>query len=170
MTELSIHKTRKSDIDAIVSMENDRENSQFILPNSKEEHYDLIANKNIEHLVLKSNDNEIIGFVILAGLENKNRSIEFRRIVINQKNKGFGRKAIKEIKHFCFEKLDCHRLWLDVLENNASARHLYQSEGFKEEGKLRDCMLIKGKFINLVIMSILENEYNNTTASNADKK
>ncbi len=156
MTELLISKTQESDIDNIISMEKDSENLQFILPNSREEHKSLIKDENIEHLLLKSENNKIIGFVILAGLKEKSRNIEFRRIIISEKGKGFGRLAIIKIKLYCFEKLNCHRLWLDVLESNERARHLYQAEGFKDEGKLID--------ENLIIMSILENEYKNTTS------
>ncbi|WP_051473684.1 hypothetical protein [Aquimarina macrocephali] len=78
-----ICKTQEIDIDTVVSIETDIENSQFILTSSKEEHLNLIADRNIEHLILKSENNITIGFVILAGLQNNNRSIEFRRIVIN---------------------------------------------------------------------------------------
>lgn len=158
MTELLIYKTKVSDIETIVSIESEEENLQFIFPNSKKEHHNLILDENIEHLLLKSEDNQLIGFAILAGLNNKNKSIEFRRIVIKEKGKGYGRMAIKELKKYSFNNLNCHRLWLDVLETNKRARNLYKSEGFKEEGKLRDCILVKNRFINLIIMSILENE------------
>ena len=135
MAEMQIQKTREADIPDVLSMENNIENAQFIFPNSKEEHIDLIHDDNVEHLLL-SLKNKTIGFVILAGLNDKNRNIEFRRIVVKEKGKGFGRMAIQKLKQYSFEVLNCHRLWLDVLENNKRARHLYQSEGFKEEGKL----------------------------------
>lgn len=160
-----ICKTQEIDIETVVSIETDSENSQFIMASSKEEHLNLIADRNIEHLILKSENNITIGFVILAGLQNNNRSIEFRRIVINQKGRGFGRMAIKELKQYCFKKLNCHRLWLDVFETNKRARYLYQSEGFKEEGTLRDSILVNDEFKNLIIMSMLENEYINTTTN-----
>lgn len=169
MTEIKIHKTQESDIPNVLLMENDIENSQFIFPNSKEEHINLLKDNNIEHLLLSEN-NKTIGFVILAGLKDKNRNIEFRRIVIKDKGKGFGRKAIQKLKQYSFERLNCNRFWLDVLETNKRARHLYQSEGFKEEGKLRDCILIDNEYKSLIIMSILENEYKNTTANKVYKQ
>jgi RimJ/RimL family protein N-acetyltransferase len=157
MTDFQLIKTTILDLNFIVSLEN--ENLSFISPNSKKEHIDLIIDKNISHLILKSTNNTLLGFVILAGLENENRSIEFRRIVINKKGKGFGRMAIKKIKKYCFENLNCQRLWLDVLEDNERAKHLYKSEGFQEEGTLRDTVIIDGKFKSLIIMAILHNEY-----------
>lgn len=135
----------------------------FIFPNTKEEHFKLIGDPNIEHLLLKDKSNNLIGFVILAGVLNQNKSIEFRRIVIDKKGKGYGRRAIIEMKKYCFEELHCHRLWLDVLETNERARHLYLSEGFIEEGKLRDCILKGDEYISLIIMSILADEYGKTS-------
>ena len=170
MTDILINKTQEVDVDIILSMESNIENSQFIFPNSKKEHISLIKDENIEHLILKSKKNEIIGFVILAGLKDKNRNIEFRRIVIKEKGKGFGRIAIKKLKEYSFEKLNCHRFWLDVLKTNERAKYLYLSEGFKIEGELRDCILVRNKYEDLIIMSILENEYKNTTANTVYKK
>ncbi|MFD2604281.1 GNAT family N-acetyltransferase [Euzebyella marina] len=162
LEKLTIHSTSKSEIDLIIAIENNTENSQFIFPNSKTEHIGLISNNDFAHLTLKTNVNNIVGYVILAGLENRNRSIELRRIVINQKGKGFGRKTIKQIRKRCFKEHNCHRLWLDVLETNERARQLYKSEGFVEEGILRESVWVDGKYVNLIVMSILESEYRAT--------
>lgn len=166
MSKIKFHKTASKDITDIVLMEGDKDNTEFIFPNSNAEHLNLICDTNIEHLTLKLGNKKIIGFAILAGIENNNKSIEFRRIVINEKGKGFGRMAIKELKKYCFEKLNCHRLWLDVLETNERAKYLYRSEGFKEEGKLRDCILVNGEYNSLIIMSILKDEYKNISDNN----
>jgi RimJ/RimL family protein N-acetyltransferase len=97
--------------------------------------------------------------VVLAGLKDTNKRIEFCRIVINQKGKGYGRKAIQKIKGHCFKKLKCHRLWLGVLATNERAKHLYLSEAFREEGRIRDAIQIDNKFKDLIIISMLAGEY-----------
>ncbi|MCG8332768.1 MAG: GNAT family N-acetyltransferase [Chitinophagales bacterium] len=159
MKDILIRKTTEEEIDEIVSIEANKENQQFIISNTRAEHLQLLQDKGIAHLIVKSRNNQTIGFVILGGMASHNQSIEFRRIVINEKGKGYGRKVIQSIKKYCFEELKCHRLWLDVLENNVRARHLYKTEGFVEEGILRECLLLNGKFQSLVLMSILKNEY-----------
>jgi RimJ/RimL family protein N-acetyltransferase len=58
-----------------------------------------------------------------------------------------------------FDELFAHRLWLDVFEHNARARHVYRSVGFVEEGVLRECVKQQERYASLVVMSILENEY-----------
>lgn len=159
MTDMLLCKTQLTDVDEIVAMETHHENSPFIFPNTKEEHRNLLHDDTIDHLLLKSSKNEILGFVILAGLKDKNHSIELRRIVIKNKGKGFGRLAIKKIKEYCFEVLNCHRLWLDVLEKNQRAKHLYETEGFQKEGTLRECIVIDNNYESLLLMAILANEY-----------
>ena len=56
--------------------------------------------------------------------------------------------------------LGAHRRWLDVKPFNDRARALYRSEGFVEEGLLRDALREPdGSFQDLVIMSILRPEW-----------
>ena len=155
------NKTKENDLDQIIAIESQKENSKFVFPNTIEEHFNLINNEDIYHFILKDVDGCFIGYVILAGLTNTNKSIELRRIVISKKGKGYGRKTLNKIKDYCFKELLCHRLWLDVLEANERACCLYQSEGFKEEGLLRENIFKDGTYQNLIIMSILESEYNN---------
>ncbi len=51
------------------------------------------------------------------------------------------------------------RLWLDVRYKNQKAQRLYKSEGFVEEGILRECILYHGSYESLIVMSILKSEY-----------
>lgn len=78
--------------------------------------------------------------------------------MICNKGNGMGRETLRLIKKFAFEELGAHRLWLDVISKNLRAQNLYKSEGFKEEGVLRECVLYNGNYESLIVMSILENE------------
>jgi len=105
--------------------------------------------------------NKQIGYAILAGINNENRSIELKRIVVTDKGKGFGKEFLELIKKLVFEQLNAHRLWLDVREFNQRAQKVYKSADFNKEGILRECILYNEKFISLVVMSILAEEYKN---------
>ncbi|KPK50926.1 MAG: hypothetical protein AMS22_11580, partial [Thiotrichales bacterium SG8_50] len=78
---------------------------------------------------------------------------------IAQKGKGIGRKAVKIVKQLAFEKYGIHRLWLEVMRNNNRARKLYKSEGFQEEGIHRESLKVENSFVDLLVMSMLEQEY-----------
>ncbi len=153
-------KTAIEDLSDIMSMERHEENIPFILSYSYAEHLQAIKGPKQEHLkIIAGEENKVVGFVLLTDVNNPHQSINLKRIVVGEKGKGFGREALKLVKDYCFKQLHCHRLWLDVFDDNTRARHLYQTEGFKEEGILRECIKKEGIYKSLVVMSILENEY-----------
>lgn len=153
-------KTKKSDIKLVMAMEKDKTNASFIFPYAYKQHLEVINNKDCLHLTIRLKDSgEMVGFVILAGAKNKNKSVEFRRIVISKKRMGFGRTSVKLIKKLCFEKLKCHRLWLDVFGDNERATNLYRSEGFVQEGKMRECVKQGKNYRSLLLYSLLLPEY-----------
>ena len=158
MATLQLSLTIREDLPKIIEIENHPDNMQFIGTYSLERHQKVIESADELHLTFKDLG-KLIGYAILQGLENSNRAIEFKRIVIAKKGKGYGRAALKAVKKYCFEELNCHRLWLDVFDFNRRARHLYRSEGFKEEGVLRECIKTKDGYKNLVLMAILKPEY-----------
>ncbi|MGX4599014.1 GNAT family N-acetyltransferase [Faecalimicrobium sp. JNUCC 81] len=159
---ITLRRTKSIDLEFVISLEREPYNAQYIGQWSKESHINSLTNKDILHIIVEdSNTNKPIGYIIMAGIENKDNNIEFRRFVINDKGKGFGRETLKLIKEVSFNQLNAHRLWLDVRCKNTKAQNLYKSEGFKEEGILRECVIYNGSYESIIIMSILEYEYKN---------
>jgi len=145
----------------IINIELDQENLRFIMPYNQKQHLQSIESNDELHLtVWCRKTTKILGFIILAGVENTNLSLEFRRIVIQSKGRGFGRQCLQLIKEYCFKNIKFHRLWLDVFEDNLRALNLYKSEGFQVEGYLRDVIKQGNSYRTLTLLSILENEYN----------
>jgi diamine N-acetyltransferase len=106
---------------------------------------------------------ESAGFVILQGCRNPHRSVELKRVVLQPKGQGLGRECVRQLKHMAFHDLHAHRFWLDVKQLNGRALALYQSEGFVEEGRLRESVRITANgaedYDSLVVMSMLDREY-----------
>ena len=67
------------------------------------------------------------------------------------------------LKRLAFRDLHAHRFWLDVKSLNARALRLYASEGFVEEGRLRESLRVGANetagWETLVVMSMLDREY-----------
>ena len=145
-------------LDMIIDMEKD--NSNFVYIWSRERHIEAIKNDDEMHIsIINSVDRKLVGYILLAGIGGEDDVLEFRRMAIADKRKGYGRVGVKFIKRYCFELLKCHRLWLDVYTDNENAINLYRSEGFIQEGILRDCKKDKGRYRSMIIMSMLEQEY-----------
>ena len=98
-------------------------------------------------------------YVLLLGFEEGHASIEFKRFVVAQPGRGVGRRLLAEILRLVFEEIGAHRFFLDVVEDNLRARHLYKGAGFIEEGLLREATQREGGWLSLVLMSLLDREY-----------
>jgi RimJ/RimL family protein N-acetyltransferase len=75
--------------------------------------------------------------------------------------KGYGFEASILILKYAFHELNLNRIFLTVREDNINAIKLYKKVGFKEEGLLRQQVYNNNKYINMIIMSILKDEFLN---------
>lgn len=157
---IKFRRTSEADLDFVLKLERAPENSPFIRQWSIQQHKLAVSNDNMAHLIVEDASSNAIGYVILIGLENPDQSIELKRIVIKDKNKGFGKEALRLVEKKAFENLGAHRLWLEVMEHNDRAIKLYESEGFILEGVHRESLKQGENFVSLKVMSILAHEYN----------
>jgi catechol 2,3-dioxygenase-like lactoylglutathione lyase family enzyme/RimJ/RimL family protein N-acetyltransferase len=158
MTNLYLSNTEEVDLDYVLAAEGDDENHQYIIPWLRETHLQALRNPDIAHLIVQD-ETKKVGYVILAGLLLANQSIEFRRLVITEKGRGYGKATVEIIKQLAFETYRTHRLWLDVKTQNYRAKAIYSLAGFKVEGKLRECLKSGDQYESLILMSMLHQEY-----------
>lgn len=157
---VSIRATTVKDIDFVLKAEGDSENSKYVYQWTREQHISSMMDNDIMHIIIEDSEkNSPVGYMIISGIDNTNRNIELKRVVITEKGKGFGRETLKLVKELSFENLGAHRLWLDVKEHNTKAVELYKTEGFVKEGIMRKCVYYNGRYESMVLMSILEEEY-----------
>lgn len=104
---------------------------------------------------------QIIGNLALFEIKWRERSAELG-IVIGEKaywNKGYGGDAIRALLKHGFETLNLHRIFLRVYETNPRAIRAYEKIGFVHEGRMRQAEFLKGGYIDVLLMSILSNEW-----------
>ena len=163
---IQLRKTQRQDLDFVFKLEHQPENAAFVSLWSREQHAQALSDADVLHLIIETQQQQPIGYVILAGLNQDHQNLEFRRIVIGEKGQGYGKAALKNIKRLAFEELNAHRLWLDVKDFNRRAQQLYADQGFVVEGVLRECLKVGDKFESLVLMSMLQQEYRQQIATN----
>ena len=155
-----LRPTMTSDLDYVLSVEQDAQNRPFITPWERTQHEGAVRFPDFRHFIIEAGPQyERAGFVILQGCRNPNGSVELKRIVLQPKGQGLGRTCVRLLKQMAFRDSKAHRFWLDVKTLNQRALALYASEGFVEEGRLRDAVRLDGGWDSLVVMSMLESEY-----------
>ncbi|MBI3368097.1 MAG: GNAT family N-acetyltransferase [Burkholderiales bacterium] len=163
-SSLRLRPTMLSDLDFVISVETDARNLPFITPWERTQHEAAVRIPDFRHFIVESGTGtERVGFVILQGCRNPQRSVELKRIVLQPKGQGLGRLCVRQLKRMAFRDLRAHRFWLDVKQLNTRALTLYASEGFVEEGRLRESVRIQidgaDSYDSLVVMSMLDREY-----------
>ena len=161
---LSLRPTLLSDLDFVISVETDQRNLPFISPWERTQHEGALRFPDFRHFIVEAGQaGQGDGFVILQGCRNPHRSVELKRLVLQSKGQGLGRRCVRLLKRMAFRDLRAHRFWLDVKSLNTRALALYASEGFVEEGRLRESVRIGSDtadgYDTLVVMSMLDREY-----------
>ena len=156
--KVELRPTLLADLDFVLAAEQHPDNAETIGHWTRARHEAAIACAEEGHFVVDC-AGQRVGYLIVIGLGNPDRSLLLKRVVIVEKGKGYGRQAVQWVKHYAFETLKFHRLRLDVLISNARAKSLYLSEGFTLEGTLRDGYKTADGYESLHILSMLETEY-----------
>ena len=147
------------DIPAILALERTPMAREFVGQWTEDRHRATLAGGDARYFVSESEGGEVQAYAILRGINENSGAIELKRIVVAVPERGLGRRMLKELMRIAFSELGAHRLFLDVYEDNARARHLYESLGFQYEGLMRDAARRDDSWCNLCLMSILESEY-----------
>lgn len=166
---LRLRPTLLSDLDYVARVEADPHNRPFITPWERTQHEGAIRIPDFRHFIVEAGDAGAAdggrdGFVILQGCRNPQRSVELKRLVLQTQGRGLGRRCVRRLKQMAFRDLHAHRFWLDVKSLNTRALALYASEGFVEEGRLRESVRAwvgdgTEGWDSLVVMSLLDREY-----------
>lgn len=161
---LRLRPTMLSDLDFVIEVEHDARNLPFITPWERTQHEGAVRFPDFRHFIVEAGDAfERNGFVILQGCRNPERSVELKRIVLQSKGRGLGRACVRRLKQMAFRDLHAHRFWLDVKQLDTRGQALYTSEGFVEEGRLRESVRVHVDGVDgydtLIVMSMLDREY-----------
>ena len=161
--KVSLREVRSVDLASVFEWLNEyslRTLSAPYKPVSWLEHVNWVEKKLAEgaetFFVITHNDNAI-GVINLSTPNPIHRSAEFSIRIgnVNDRGKGFGTEALKQLVRYCWNDLNLHRLSLSVISSNHHAIKSYINAGFAIEGELRDAAFISGEWRNMTVMAIV---------------
>jgi diamine N-acetyltransferase len=74
-------------------------------------------------------------------------------------NQGYGTDAMNLLLKHGFNTLNLNRVALDVYDTNLRAVRSYEKAGFVHEGRKRQAIFKEGKYIDILQMSVLKQEW-----------
>lgn len=112
-------------------------------------------------LICRLGDDTPIGTIGLLQVDLTNGSAGCGITIGDQSdwNQGLGTDALEALVDFGFARLRLERLWLHVYDFNERAIRSYEKAGFVGEGAARHGAYRDGRFVDVVQMSILRDEW-----------
>lgn len=163
----NVEKMNKWSNDPVLLYYDDDEpigNELIPIENTKK-YIEKIMNDNDESIIRfgihKKRDNSLIGFCMIAFIDDYNKSCKMG-ITIGEENewgKGYGKEVVNEVIRYCFEKLNLNRVGVEIYAFNDRSIKLFESLGFVKEGVIRELVYKKGKFHNEYIYGLLKSEW-----------
>ena len=159
---LRLRRADLKDLKFILDLQVNPENIKFIVPFDEKFHTKILTSNCAEKMdvIVEEKSGQPVGYFMLSELDNPHNKVEITHVIIAKKNCGYGRESLKLLLKWIFGARKFHRAFLDCKEYNSVALHLYESVGFKREGIMRDTICTNGIYENLVLLGILEDEFN----------
>ncbi|MBV9990960.1 MAG: GNAT family N-acetyltransferase [Alphaproteobacteria bacterium] len=126
----------------------------------EEKHRARMEDPEFRYLVAEDGVRDL-GFAILHETWMRPQNLYLKRIVVHDAQQGHGKRVLAALTDWVFANTDAHRFWLEVVETNPRARHVYASSGWTEEGMVREGYFddARGRRGSFVQMSILKSEW-----------
>ena len=98
---------------------------------------------------------------LIFEIDPQTRCAAFRIAFFHPEHRGHGLGTwfTRRVVRYAFEVLRLHRLELEVFSFNPRAQHVYEKAGFRKEGVRRDAVLDNGRYADVILMAILEDEW-----------
>lgn len=119
------------------------------------------SNQDLVLAIVRKKDDVHIGNIALQNIDATNRQAEFA-ILIGDKSswgKGVGLEAGRLVLQHGFRELNLHRIHCGTFDSNEGMMRLAKALGMREEGRRREAIFKNGRFQDVLLFGILEQEY-----------
>jgi RimJ/RimL family protein N-acetyltransferase len=117
------------------------------------------ADKDFQPFAIEA-EGELVGQCNIRSVDAVNRRAEVGiSLLAEHIGEGYGSDAMRILLDYAFRHLNLHKVCLDTLAVNEPALRTYRAVGFVEEGRLRQHEWYDGGWVDLVLMSVLRDEW-----------
>jgi len=167
--KLYLRPTCDDDVTSICEGENDprvRETLFLALPSESINMRSKISewqqsDKAVVFSIFQKSDARFVGQTAFFRIDYISRAAVFYLAILEPAHwsKGYGSETTGIMMRYAFDTLNLNRIQLHVFADNQAAIRIYQKEGFRKEGVLRQAMYHHGEYCDFWVMGLLQNEW-----------
>ena len=162
-SSLNLRAPELGDLDFLFHIENDTRQwmvsackvpySRFQLQQYIETNaHDIYMDKQLRLMIECEKDKHLVGIIDLFDFSPVDRRAEVGIVIDrNCRGRGYGREALALLCDYAEHVLDLHQLYAYIFEDNASARQLFVSCGFKEVSLIPEWAFSDKKYRNVCL-------------------
>ncbi len=111
--------------------------------------------------VIETQQGDIIGTCGLHEIDWHNETVRIGILIFDESQWGKGQatEVLTLLIEYVFSELNLHKIYLNAFTTNERGLKLYKRLGFQEEGRLREEYKIHGRYVDLVRMGLLREEW-----------
>jgi UDP-4-amino-4,6-dideoxy-N-acetyl-beta-L-altrosamine N-acetyltransferase len=172
---ISLISVKKEHIPLMVDWRNDQEVSNMLFDRGRftiakqKAWFDKIKKDKSrkQFIIIENKTKKPIGAINLMNIDYKNLHCDWGYYIgeTQYRMNGYAIEAVYLILKYAFEKLLLHRVFCQTLEFNKKAISVQKKFGFIIDGVLRQHYKSNDKYINVVVMSILKEEFDKSSKS-----
>ena len=119
----------------------------------------LLAGTGISWKIIDKTSGEKIGVVSFYYFQPEHKKAEIGFWIFPPYwNKGIVSEVLQTIIQYCQKEKGIHRLQAFVEEGNIASSRVLEKNGFAYEGMMKDCEIKNGKYISLLVYSLLSTD------------
>lgn len=168
---LVLRPFRPDDLDVVAAMQSDPEVLRY-LPwpeRTREQSADWLAERVAADRLEK--DGDVVAWAVEEGGAFVGLGVLFLHSVAHRQvevgyalarpaqGRGLGTELARLLVQRAFDDLDAHRVSARVDPGNAASLRLLARLGFREEGRHREDMLVRGRWTDTVVLAVLREEW-----------
>ncbi len=120
-----------------------------------------ICRKDFHKYVIETPKDGVVGLISMEDIDWKNRSFQVPVKLMEEKNGmvGVGIDAHIAMLRYAFDEMQMYRAWGTTLEYNQASLNMQKLCGYTVEGRKRRAVYKGGKYHDLILTSLLRDEY-----------
>lgn len=167
--EISLRAVEPEDLELLYEWENNADYwliSNTIKPFSKyilkkyieNSHKSIFETGQLRLMIVKSGSRRTIGTIDLFDFDPFHLRVGVGILIAveNDRRKGYASMALECIKNYCFNTLNLHQIYCNILANNCQSMELFRKAGFTETGVKKEWIKTSGGYIDEHIFQLVK--------------